>query len=279
VMFFVSVGMLFDPAILLDRPLQVIATAAVILLGKSLTAYMLLRALGEGSRKARMLAISLAQIGEFSFILAALGLQLELLPKDGQDLVLAGALLSILVNPLLFIALDRRAARAAARGTDATPATAEGSSAELVDHVIVVGFGRVGGHLAGLLQDSGVSLVVIEDDADLVVAARARGLHAILGNVADPAVLAEAAPERAKLAVFAIPQALEAAASIARLKAINPGITVLARAHTDGQVRHLLEHGADAAVLAERELAHSLAEMVMATPQYRGSRSLPPANA
>ena len=279
VLFFVSVGMLFDPAILLERPMQVIATAAVILLGKSLTAYSLLRALGEGSRKARTLAISLAQIGEFSFILAALGLQLGLLPKDGQDLVLAGALLSILVNPLLFIALDRRVARAAARGADATPATAEGSPAELVDHVIVVGFGRVGGHLAGLLQDSGVSLVVIEDDADLVVAARARGLHAILGNVADPAVLAEAAPERAKLAVFAIPQALEAAASIARLKAINPGITVLARAHTDGQVRHLLEHGADAAVLAERELAHSLAEMVMATPQYRGSRSLPPANA
>ncbi|HXH00880.1 MAG TPA: YbaL family putative K(+) efflux transporter [Xanthomonadaceae bacterium] len=279
VLFFVSVGMLFDPAILLERPLQVLATAAVILLGKSLTAYTLLRALGEGSRKARMLAISLAQIGEFSFILAALGLQLELLPKDGQDLVLAGALLSILVNPLLFIALDRRTARAVARDADATPATAEGSPPELVHHVIVVGFGRVGGHLAGLLQGSGVTLVVIEDDADLVAAARGRGILAILGNVADPVVLAEAAPERAKLAVFAIPQALEAAASIARLKAINPGITVLARAHTDGQVRHLLEHGADAAVLAERELAQSLAEMVMATPQYRGSRSLPPANA
>jgi monovalent cation:H+ antiporter-2, CPA2 family len=127
-----------------------------------------------------------------------------------------------------------------------------------------------------LLHDRGVPLVVIDDDADLVGQARAQGLPAIRGNAANRRVMQEAAPERARMAVFAIPQALEAGETIARLKELNPAITVLARAHSDGQVRHLLEHGADGAVMAERELAHSLAEMVMATPAYRGERHLPP---
>ncbi len=112
-------------------------------------------------------------------------------------------------------------------------------------------------------------LVVIEDDAERVARARAIGLPAILGNAANAMVMSEATPERARLAVFAIPQALEAGEAIARLKAINPGIRVLARAHSDLEVEYLLEHGADEAVLAEHELAHSLAERVLAMPAYR----------
>src|SRR5690606_17349118 len=144
---------------------------------------------------------------------------------------------------------------------------------EVTDHAIVVGFGRVGGQLATLLRARGVPVVVVEGDGDSVARAREDGFPAVRGNIASERVMLESAPERAKMAVFAIPHALEAGEALARLKALNPGITVLARAHSDTEVRHLLAHGADGAVLAERELAYSLAEMVMATPPYRPART------
>jgi CPA2 family monovalent cation:H+ antiporter-2 len=168
--------------------------------------------------------------------------------------------------------LDRWQAREDARALRDAPPEPAVVPMDIADHAIIVGYGRVGGQLAHLLHERGVPLVVIEDDADLVEQARAYGLPAIRGNAASKRVMLEAAPERAKLAVFAIPQALEAGETIQRLKALNPAITVLARAHSEAQVRHLLAHGADAAVLAERELAYSLAEMVMATPPYRPAR-------
>jgi CPA2 family monovalent cation:H+ antiporter-2 len=225
------------------------------------------------------ISVSLSQIGEFSFILAGLGLTLKILPQDGHDLILAGALLSIIVNPFLFTLLDRWQGRQNVKEErDAETARAELAELhrvpdEVSGHAIVVGYGRVGSQLVHLLHDRGVPVVVIEDDADLIAKARAAGLHAVRGNAASERVMLEAAPERAKLAVFAIPNALEAGETIARLKVINPEITVLARAHSDNEVKHLLAHGADGAVLAERELAYSLAEMVMATPPYRSLRA------
>ena len=276
VLFFVSVGMLFDPRIVLDQPDMVLATTLVIVVGKSAAAYLIVRAFGHPTSTALTISTSLAQIGEFAFIIAGLGLSLGILPKDGHDLVLAGALISIMLNPILFIFLDRWQAREQARVDAIAAANAvpepDVVPVDIADHAIVVGYGRVGGQLAHLLHERGVPVVVIEDDADLVDQARAYGLPAVRGNAANRRVMLEAAPERAKLAVFAIPQALEAGETIERLKALNPAITVLARAHSEGQVRHLLEHGADAAVLAERELAYSLAEMVMATPPYRPAR-------
>ena len=276
VLFFVSVGMLFDPRIVLDQPDMVLATTLIIVVGKSAAAYLIVRAFGHPTSTALTISTSLAQIGEFAFIIAGLGLSLGILPKDGHDLVLAGALISIMLNPILFIFLDRWQAREQARVDAIAAANAvpepDVVPVDIADHAIVVGYGRVGGQLAHLLHERGVPVVVIEDDADLVDQARAYGLPAVRGNAANRRVMLEAAPERAKLAVFAIPQALEAGETIERLKALNPAITVLARAHSEGQVRHLLEHGADAAVLAERELAYSLAEMVMATPPYRPAR-------
>ena len=271
VLFFVSVGMLFDPRILLEHPWQVLATTMIILFGKSAAAYGIVRAFGHPSSTALTISTSLAQIGEFAFIIAGLGLALGLMPADGHSLVLAGALISIMLNPVLFMLLDRREAREAAREASEAAAVEEPPvvPVDMGGHVILVGYGRVGSHLATLLQQRDVPLVVIEDDADLVTRAREMGLTVIRGNVANQRVMEEAAPERAQMAIFAIPQVLEAGEAIERIKAVNPGITVLARAHSDGQVQHLLQHGADAAVLAERELAYSLAEMVMATPPYR----------
>jgi CPA2 family monovalent cation:H+ antiporter-2 len=275
VLFFVSVGMLFDPNILVQHPWQVLATTLIIVFGKSAAAYVIVRAFGHPNSTALTISTSLAQIGEFAFIIAGLGLTLGILPKDGHSLVLAGALISIMLNPILFMGLDRWQAREDARARRDAPPEPAVVPMDIAGHAIVVGYGRVGSQLAKLLQARDVPLVVIEDDADLVARSRANGFLSIRGNAANPRVMDEAAPRRASMAVFAIPQALEAGETIARLKAINPSITVLARAHSDGQVKHLLEHGADAAVLAERELAYSLAEMVMATPPFRPTPTQP----
>jgi len=276
VLFFVSVGMLFDPGILIEHPWQVLATTLIIVFGKSAAAYVIVRAFGHPNSTALTISTSLAQIGEFAFIIAGLGLSLNILPKDGHDLVLASALITIMLNPLLFMGLDRWQARAEARAAREArvepsklgPITASG-------HVIVVGYGRVGRQLAQLLHDRDVQVVVVESDADRVTAARASGLQTVRGNVANELVMLEAAPERAKLAVFAMPKALEAGEAIERLKVINPAISVLARAHSEVEVKHLLAHGADAAVLAERELAYALRDMVLAMPPWRALRTQP----
>ncbi|KQQ80014.1 cation:proton antiport protein [Xanthomonas sp. Leaf131] len=273
VLFFVSVGMLFDPMILVEHPWQVLATFLTVTVGKSLAAFLIVRAFGHPTGTALTISTSLAQIGEFSFILAGLGVQLAILPETGRDLILAGALLSIIANPFLFSWLDRWQARQA---QDA-PATVEpelppGPPLQLDGHAIVIGYGRVGSALAQLLRSRGVPVLVIDDNGDHVAKAHAAGIPGIRGSAAADRVLAEARPEHAKIAILAIPQPLEAGEALAKLRAINPSLTLLARAHSDAEVKHLLEHGADGAVLAERELAYSLAEMVMSTPPYRALR-------
>ncbi|ALN92946.1 MULTISPECIES: YbaL family putative K(+) efflux transporter [Lysobacter] len=280
VLFFVSVGMLFNPMILIEEPLEVLAVFAIIVLGKSAAAYALVRAFGKPNSTALMISASLAQIGEFSFILATLGIELKILPKEGQDLILAGALMSIVVNPLLFAWLDRKQAREAAALQEAQidPVIAP-VPADIDKHVILIGYGRVGSELARLLTEHGVPLVVIDGEDSLIAKARAAGLPAILGNAVNERVLREAVPERATTVMLAIPQALEAGEIIAKLREINPALSIVARAHSDNEVRHLIQHGADGAVMAERELAHSLAEMVLAAPVYRGDRHLPPSTA
>ena len=284
VLFFVSVGMLFDPHILLEQPLLVLATAFIIIFGKSAAAYVIVRAFGHPNGTALTISASLAQIGEFAFIIAGLGVTLKLMPSQAQDLVLAGALISIMLNPLIFGLLDKWQAKQNAQkdaqdARDTATALAEDAAAhrvpdDVADHAIIIGYGRVGSQLATLLQARGVPVVVIEDNADSVARARAAGFPSVRGNAASERVMREAAPERAKLAVFAMQHALEAGEAITRLKALNPDITVLARAHSEAEVKHLLAHGADGAVLAERELAYSLAEMVMSTPPYRALRKV-----
>jgi len=274
VLFFVSVGMLFNPAIILQQPLLVLGTVAIIVLGNAAVGYGIVRLLKLPKLTALTIAASLSQIGEFSFILAGLGLSEKMLPQQGHDLVLAGALLSIIANPFLFAWLDRWQQRQQP-GAAATQVLADNSEVpeDIGGHAIVVGYGRVGRELSRLLQDRGVPLVLVETDPDRVEQARARGLVTVRGNAASQSILKATRPDTAQLAILAIPQALEAGEIIARLKAINPEISVLARAHSEAEVKHLLEHGADAAVLAERELAYSLADMVMATPPYRAPRA------
>ncbi|HHW4680261.1 MAG TPA: YbaL family putative K(+) efflux transporter [Xylella taiwanensis] len=276
VLFFVAVGMLFNPAILIEHPWQVLATFLTITIGKSAAAFLIVRAFGHPTSTALTISTSLAQIGEFSFILAGLGIQLAILPETGRDLILAGALLSIIANPFLFSWLDRwQAQQTADEPTLAEPELPPGPNPDLYDHAIVIGYGRVGSMLAQLLQSRHVPVLVIDDKGEHVVKAHAAGIPAIRGSAAADRVLAEAHPERAKIAVLAIPQPLEAGEVLAKLRALNPGLTLLARAHNDGEVKHLLEHGADATVVAEREMAHSLAEMVLSANRPNSTRPQP----
>jgi len=188
---------------------------------------------------------------------------------------LAGALVSIMFNPLVFGLLDRWQAKQTAIEDTPTPEPElpPGPSLDLHNHAIVIGYGRVGSHLAQLLHSQGVPVLVIDDRRDHVEAAHSKGIAAIRGSAAADPVLAEAHPERAVMAILAIPQPLESGEALSKLRAINPNLTLLARAHSDVEVRHLLSHGADATVMAERELAHSLAEMVMSAPHYRPLRN------
>jgi CPA2 family monovalent cation:H+ antiporter-2 len=263
VLFFISVGMLFDPTILIRQPLQVAACVVVIMLGKPLAAWAVVRLLGHSERIASTIAASVSQIGEFSFILAGLAVGLRILPGEGRDLVLAGALISIIANPLVFAVTLRRQSRLkaeAAGEADVVPDIPDSG------HAILIGYGRVGSQLAELLRSRGMHIVVIEDDADLVAKARTEGFAVVRGNAAGER-LGELRPEGATHALLAIPNAFEAGAIISRLRAANPAMTILARAHSDAEVRHLLGSGADGAVLAERELAYSMAEMVHAGRQ------------
>jgi CPA2 family monovalent cation:H+ antiporter-2 len=229
-------------------------------LGKSIAAYGIVRLFGHPNATALTIAASLAQIGEFSFILVGLGVSLQILPPLARDVILAGALLSIMLNPLLFVALSRWRRRQDAADPAAEPAP--GPALPVEGHTLVFGYGRVGSQLARLLRDAGHGVVVMDNDGDLVGQAHADGFPAVRGNAASEERLRELHPEGARSALLAIPQALEAGEVINRLRIANPAMTILARAHSEEEMHHLVREGADGAVLAEREMAYSMAEML-----------------
>lgn len=268
VLFFVSVGMLFNPSIIIEQPLHVMATFLIITVGKPIVAMLVVRMFGHPNATSLTIGASLSQIGEFSFILASLGVGMKLLPEEGRDLILAGALLSIVINPMVFTALGRWRSRVKGRDleTSASLEPLPGPILPVENHTILIGYGRVGSHLAELLQGRGVALVVVDSSGDLVEQAHANGIPAIRGNAANSKILKDLHAETATHALVAIPNAFEAGEIIARLRAANPKLSILARAHSDTAARHFFDHGADGAVLAERELAHSMAEMVFNDP-------------
>ncbi len=272
VIFFVSVGMLFKPAILIEDPLAVLATLAIILLGKSLAAFAIIRLFGYPASTALLVSVSLAQIGEFSFILAGLGVDLGLLPERGRNLILAGAILSILLNPLLFAGLDMlQAWRDKHRAPEAKPAQLadeEGTAREpvrptaLTNHVVLVGHGRVGGVISEELAEKKVPLLVIESDDERLAELKAQGVEAIAGNAADPEIIAAANLGAARCLLVAIPDAFEGGQVVEQARALNPKLTIIARAHSEAEVLHLKKHGASVVILGEHEIARAMVELV-----------------
>ena len=266
VLFFVSVGMLFDPMSAAQNWLPVLAVLLIVLIGKSVAAYAIVRIFRYSHATALTISVSLAQIGEFSFILAGLGVSLKLLPEQGRDLILAGAILSIVLNPLLFALLDRMLVKEAAvpDGADAAPAGAADGPREplrataLTGHVVLIGHGRVGSYITEALAKSGLPLLVIDSEARNIARARERGIEAIAGNGADPAVIKAANLPGARCLLVAIPDAFEGGQAVQQVRALNPGLRIVARAHSDDEVEHLRKHGATEVVMAEHEIAKAM---------------------
>ena len=260
VLFFVSVGMLFNPNILLSAPLELAATLAIILVGKSIAAFVIVRAFGHSNRTALTISASLAQIGEFSFILVGLGVSLNLLPPKGQDLVLAGAILSILLNPLLFALFIKPLPEPAAPDGEA-PRVSDLHPTGLHQHSIVVGYGRVGSLVGAGLKRAGEPFLVIEDRKTPAAAARDDGAEIISGNAADPRVLKAANLGGARRLFVAIPQSFEAGQVVRQAVSANPDIKVIARAHSDAEVTHLQKCGASTIIMGEREIARGMLDL------------------
>jgi len=281
VLFFASVGMLFDPKIVITAPFSLLATVFIIVIGKSVAAFLIVRAFRYPNSTALTISASLAQIGEFSFILASLGVSLTLLPKMGSDLILAGAIFSILLNPLLFALLDRYFAKhkpdAAVEATAAETTTREPiPMTSLTGHVVLVGHGRVGSYISPLLSAK-MPLLVVEDNSDACAQLKERGIEAISGNAADPDVLAAANLGAAHALLVALPDAFEGGQVVEQARKSSPSLRILARSHSEQETEHLMSHGASMVVMGEHEIAKAMIADIEAnvTPSPANSAAQP----
>ncbi|GAB2860442.1 cation:proton antiporter [Pseudoduganella ginsengisoli] len=275
VLFFVSVGMLFEPAILVQQPLHVLAVLGIIVLGKSLAAFVLVLLLRYPAKTALMVSASLAQIGEFSFILAGLGIALQLMPHEGQSLILAGAILSIALNPLIFAAtgpLERRFGKnslLAARFERSADPLAELPMSvpheKLSGQVVLVGYGRVGRRIAAQLASRGIPYVVAEQNRELVDQLRQQGVPAVAGNAGEPAVLIQAHIARAAMLVIATPDTFHVRAMLETARALNPDIRTVMRTHSDEEAELLRKERAGEIFMGEDELARGMTAYVVKT--------------
>ena len=255
VLFFVSVGMLFDPRVPVEQPGSLLVTVAIIIFGKSVAAFAIVRAFGHPTQTALTVSASLAQIGEFSFILAGLGTGLGILPPEARDLILAGSILSILANPFIFSLFAERIRRDCEAEREAEGRVEQEKQRRREGHVILVGYGRVGSHIAKQLHEGRRALIVIEDQRDTARKAETEGMQVVLGNATQPRVLHEAGIEHASKLLIAIPEGFEGGAVAERARELNPKLPIIARAHSDEEVEHLRRLGAQHVVMAERETA------------------------
>ncbi|SCK58862.1 monovalent cation:H+ antiporter-2, CPA2 family [Variovorax sp. HW608] len=273
VLFFVSVGMLFNPAVLVERPLQVLAVVLVIVVGKSVAACALVLLLRYPLGTALTVSASLAQIGEFSFILASLGGRLGLLPAEGQSLLLAAGLISIATNPLWFSLIAQiqkwlHAHSSLARGLEArddplAELPVSTAAKYLSKQVVLVGYGRVGRRIAAALSAHDIPFVVAEQNRELVEKLRAQGMAAVWGDAADPGVLIQAHIARARVLVVATADAINVRQMIEAARTLNPAIETVIRSHNEDEAR-LLAHELSATVfLGEHELAQAMARAVL----------------
>jgi CPA2 family monovalent cation:H+ antiporter-2 len=275
VLFFVSVGMLFEPQVLLEAPFKLLAILAIIMVCKTVAAIVLVLAFRYPLNTALTVGASLAQIGEFSFILAALGVSLGLLPTEGQSLILAGALISISLNPLAFAAIEpaqkwirarSHLARKLERSDDPLaelPATVD--PAILTGHVTLVGYGRVGRRVAESLKANGIAYVVAEQNREIVERLREQGVHAVSGDASDPAVLIQAHVARARVLVIATPDTLNVRKMVTTARTLNPTVEIVLRTHSDEEADLLRSEKLGRVFMGEAELASAMAAHVVDT--------------
>jgi CPA2 family monovalent cation:H+ antiporter-2 len=272
VLFFVSVGMLFDPAILLRQPIAVLAVLLIIVVGKACVSFGLLMLLRRSLPASLTLAAGFAQIGEFSFILADLGVGLKILPQAARDLILAGSILSIIVNPLMFYLAGRLeeplsgkqkpapVSIVGERRANAEPPVVapKPEPTRLTGHTILIGYGRVGSLIAEGLAARAMPFLVIEDAQATLKAIKAKGFEAVDGNAATPGIMALANIKQANTLVIAAYDAFEAGRMAEQARKMNPSIRIVARAHSDAEADHLSDMGADIVVEGSRQIAQDM---------------------
>ncbi|MGE5491787.1 MAG: YbaL family putative K(+) efflux transporter [Actinomycetota bacterium] len=273
VLFFVSVGMLFDPQVVLQEPLKLLAVVAIIMVGKTLAAIALVLAFRYPLNTALTVGASLAQIGEFSFILAGLGVSLGLLSPEGQSLILAGALISIALNSAFFAAIQpvqswiRSRSELARRLEQRQDPLAElpmtTDQSLLTGHVVLVGYGRVGQRIAQILTERGIPYVVAEQNRELVEQLRSRQVPAVTGNAADPAVLIQAHIARAGMLVIATPETLHVRKMLDIARTLNPKIEAVLRTHNDEEAELLRREQLGQVFMGEHELALGMARHIL----------------
>ena len=273
VLFFVSVGMLFDPMVMVRQPLQVLAVLAIIIVGKSIAAAALVLVFRYPLNTALNVSASLAQIGEFSFILAGLGASLGLLRPEGQSLILAGALLSIAINPLVFKGIDglevwiqsrsKLAHMLEGRADHLAELPMDTHEKYLSQQVVLVGYGRVGKRIASALIDRGIPFVVVDQNRERVEQLRASGGTAVSGDAADAGVLIQAHIARASMLVVATPDAFNVRQMVENARMLNPHIETVVRTHNEAEAALLAQENINRVFLGEDELAHSMGRHVL----------------
>lgn len=268
VLFFVSIGMLIDPMVIVRRPLHMVETVMMIIVGNTVVATVLMVLLKHPLRSSLRLGASLGQIGEFSFILAGLGVSLGVFTEEARSLILGAALLTITINPFLFNGMDRLGGWIGDR-----PELLEKLERESVprvlgtdlltslepDHAILIGYGRVGRTIGDALQRLGVPFIAIEQDRRTVESMRAIGVSAIFGDATQPGLMENAYPEVAKLLIIATPDPYHAMHIISIVRGFNPDIDIVVRTHGDQEKEMFDALGVKKALMGERELAYGMA--------------------
>jgi CPA2 family monovalent cation:H+ antiporter-2 len=280
VLFFVSVGMLFDPAFLIQHPAMVAAALGIILLAKPATALVIVAVLGYSTRTALTVAIGLAQIGEFSFILSELARRHGLMSDAGYHMLVAAAIISITLNPLLFRSIPaveswlrrrprvwkllnaRAESRMAAVNRPVTAALHAGEQSGRL--AIVVGYGPVGRSVHQVLLDAGLPTVVIDLNMDTVTTLKAEGQTAIFGDASSESILEHAGVHRASHIVVTLPHSPQSAAVVTAARNLNADARILVRARYLRERDELERSGASVAVFEEAESAVALARLVLA---------------
>lgn len=282
VLFFVSVGMLFDPAVLVAEPAKLAWVLGIVLIGKTLAAVSLALLLRYPLNTALTVGASLAQIGEFSFIVAALGVALGLLPIQGQSLVLAAALLSIALNPLMFKVIDpvcrmvaARSPRAARFDSNDDPLSQLPESVgsdRVTHHVVLVGHGRVGRRVSAALSQHAIEHVVVDLKREQIESLRNRGQPAVLGDAGAAETLIQAHIVRAALLIIAKPDSIDVLKMADVARQLNPDIKILVRSHDDEEARLLQESGLGQVFVGEEALARAMTDAALAQMQGLGAK-------
>ncbi|MBM3646068.1 MAG: sodium:proton antiporter [Alphaproteobacteria bacterium] len=264
VLFFVSVGMLFDPRSLIAQPLPLLVSLIVVLAAKPAAAYFVMRRFGHPHETALWTAASLAMIGEFSFILGSLAVALGLLPATARDLIVAVAIVSILLNPLWLFLLDRRAQRAAAAAPAPPPEPPPAPTPS--PRALVIGHGRVGSRVSQALLDAGMTLTIVDEDESSLERLKDTPVTRVVGHFDEPATLDGLDLTNLSWLVVAIPDPFEAGSALETVRTASPGVRIVARAHSDAAIEHLRQLGAEHVLMAEEEVATAMQRAILGIP-------------